>query len=731
MFSILLILLVALGFGLSLFLLILLFLNPKRFQNTIKDPTVVIVKIVELHRENLPVNSAHGWSLIPSNCSLRCWQKDLSLNIVGYPISVYGCTKEIPCAAVILLNVIADVSTWSEWDDQIQNQTVHLELPDNPSLHGDPFMQCDQVLVTSKLNTKPEIEMYRFGNLESNGTGWILLWNAKRLDWTLFVAQPIDDCSDQNGLQKNEEKCLLTAIWGCEPKPTMQENMPDILCRKVHNLSEAISWSQLKIRPFQSLMLPSSLTNPHFPTIHSALDDLPIKPCVLLEYEKEKSAFQNAVLAVVPQSSQIPMTINSITGFSLVLHQLKKSNSAGILNSETVVSEDKRRSRRRQKVRSDSMNSGFPRNKGKLYSRSGILFLQLEIENRRSSSLSAPIRKKPPELTITQPEEDDQKPQRAASHSFLNVLFPRRHSSESCQRSRSASPCRSLSPRRNKKRFFKFEKNSSLSSQEDLSSRSSYQDFDLSDTNEGDQNFLKMAHSAREDNIDFKALGEYSISAVLQENLKASLVDIDAPEEEQKRKSGGWVFKEINKNIAIFKKTMSFDSCVFMSYLCKGIIPTPLNVVWKTLCNPLTRFMYDDTVKKITVLSEYPEGQKLIHMYNESVTLLHKEVQDFCILQTEKIQGSKYLLGFHSVKDAVCPPVKDIVRGTVVASGWVLEPVKDNVESCQVSYLVQMVVSSPEASTTMEEISHLQSQCINNLSIYLSAKPPSYLPVQT
>ncbi|CAL1262533.1 unnamed protein product [Larinioides sclopetarius] len=496
----------------------------------------------------------------------------------------------------------------------------------------------------------------------------------------------------------------------------MPENMPDILCRKVHNLSEAISWSQLKIRPFQSLMLPSSLTNPHFPTIHSALEDLPTKPCVLLEYEKEKSAFQNAVLAVVPMSSQIPMTINNINGFNLVLHQLKKSNSTGILNSEIVVSEDKRRSRRRQKFRSDSMNSGFPRNK------------QLEIENRRSSSLSAPIRKKPPELTITQPEED-QKPQRAASHSFLNVLFPRRHSSESCQRSRSPSPSLSLSPRRNKKRFFKFEKTSSLSSQEDLSSRSSYQDFDLSDTNEGDQNFLKMAHSAREDNIDFKALGEYSISAVLQENLKASLVDIDAPEEEQKQKSGGWVFKEINKNIAIFKKTMSFDSCVFMSYLCKGIIPTPLNVVWKTLRNPLTRFMYDETVKKITVLNEYSEGQKLIHMYNESVTLLHKEVQDFCILQTEKIQGSKFFLGFHSVKDAVCPPVKDIVRGTVVASGWVLEPVKDNIEACQVSYLVQMVVSSPEANTTMEEISNLQSQCINNLSIYLSAKPPSYLPV--
>ncbi|KAG8196133.1 hypothetical protein JTE90_007868 [Oedothorax gibbosus] len=697
----------ALGFGLALFLIVLLFLSPKKFQNIIKDPTVVIVKIVEQHRENLPVDSAHGWTLMPSNCSLRCWQKDISFNSIASPVLVYACTKELHCAAVILLNVIADVSTWSEWDVEAHDQTVHLELPENSSLHGDPFMQCDQVLTTSKLNTKPEVEMFRFGNLESNGTGWILLWSAKRLDWTLYIAQPMDDSGNCDQTQC-EERCLLTAIWGCEPKPSGKAT-PESLCLKVLHLSEAISWSQCRVRPFRSLLHPSSASNPHFPTIHSALNDLPKTPCVLLRHEKR--TFTNAALAVVPQSG------SGGAGFSLVLCQLTKPKS---VSNGDAPEQEKRRSRRRQKVRSDSMNMGFPpKNK------------QLDIENRRSSSLSAPVRKKPPELTITQVEDAagdvTSQPQRSSSHSFLHSLFQRRHSSESCQRSRSPSP----REQENRRKYFKSHKNSSLSSQEDISDRSLNQDFDLlSDTNEADQDFLKMAHCGQGENSDFKALGEYSISAVLQENVKASMVDVNASEEEQKRLSGGWVFKETNKNIAIFKKTTTFDSCVFMSYLCKGIIPTSLSIVWKTLCNPLTRFMYDDTVKKITVLHEYPEGQKLIHMYNESVTLLHREVQDFCILQTEKVEGSQFMLGFHSVKDVICPPVKDVVRGTVVASGWVVEPVIDNDVSCQVSYLVQMVVSSPEASTTMEEISNLQSQCINNLSLYLSAKPPSFLPVQ-
>lgn len=52
-------------------------------------------------------------------------------------------------------------------------------------------------------------------------------------------------------------------------------------------------------------------------------------------------------------------------------------------------------------------------------------------------------------------------------------------------------------------------------------------------------------------------------------------------------------------------------------------------------------------------------------MYNESVSLLKKEVQDFCLLQTEKKEGNQYILGFHSVKDIACPTVKDITRGVV------------------------------------------------------------------
>lgn len=55
------------------------------------------------------------------------------------------------------------MSTWSEWDIQVQDQTVHLELPENPSLHGDAYMQCDQLVLTSSmLKADPEVQMFRY-----------------------------------------------------------------------------------------------------------------------------------------------------------------------------------------------------------------------------------------------------------------------------------------------------------------------------------------------------------------------------------------------------------------------------------------------------------------------------------------------------------------------------------------------------------------------------------------
>lgn len=109
-------------------------------------------------------------------------------------------------------------------------------------------------------------------------------------------------------------------------------------------------------------MQSSSINAPHFPTIHSALNDLPRKPCVLLKHKKkeQQALSQNQVLAVKPVSLQKPLTLKNISGFSLALCTLKKSSRLGSF-CESVILEDKRKSRRRQKLRNDSGNNSFSR----------------------------------------------------------------------------------------------------------------------------------------------------------------------------------------------------------------------------------------------------------------------------------------------------------------------------------------------------------------------------------
>lgn len=184
----------------------------------------------------------------------------------------------------------------------------------------------------------------------------------------IFFSENVDDDdddssdSDESSHGISAEKCLLTTIWGLELSHSHKYNIPEILCTKLLNLSEAIHHSQLKVRPFQSLVQSSSINAPHFPTIHSALNDLPRKPCVLLKHQKkeQQALSQNQVLAVKPVSLQRPLTSKNISGFSLALCMLKKSSRLGSF-CDSVVLEEKRKPRRRQKFRNDSGNNSFSR----------------------------------------------------------------------------------------------------------------------------------------------------------------------------------------------------------------------------------------------------------------------------------------------------------------------------------------------------------------------------------
>ncbi|XP_023209536.1 uncharacterized protein LOC111612535 [Centruroides sculpturatus] len=309
-------------FTLCILLLLIFLLSSKKSQLCVDDDqTIEIFKIIEALREICPVGSSRGWSLVDNHCSLRCWQRSFPFQFFGSQINVYASSTRLNVPTVCVLNVIADVTTWPEWDPAIHHHPLQAEISDDVDLHGDCYMQCDQlVAMTVSNNPKPGILMHRFGNLEENGVGWILLWHLSHLNWCFFLAQPLETAG---GIESNH--CLLTMISGKNPYSTAKEDMALQLATKLRNLKDAISRSRLQIRPFVLVSSLSNLSNPHLPTIQSALSDLSDKPCVLLRSSKnslkpriQSDIKQSNVLSVVPFSTTKPITLLNLKGFVLV-----------------------------------------------------------------------------------------------------------------------------------------------------------------------------------------------------------------------------------------------------------------------------------------------------------------------------------------------------------------------------------------------------------------------------
>lgn len=65
-------------------------------------------------------------------------------------------------------------------------------------------------------------------------------------------------------------------------------------------------------------------------------------------------------------------------------------------------------------------------------------------------------------------------------------------------------------------------------------------------------------------------------------------------------------------------------------------------------------------------------------MYHETSTLLKKEAQDFCILQTERIENNRMIVALQSVEYDNCPLMNGVLRGLVSSSAYLFFKVFDD-----------------------------------------------------
>ncbi|XP_076442058.1 uncharacterized protein LOC143281040 [Babylonia areolata] len=188
----------------------------------------------------------------------------------------------------------------------------------------------------------------------------------------------------------------------------------------------------------------------------------------------------------------------------------------------------------------------------------------------------------------------------------------------------------------------------------------------------------------------YRTMINQAAADVMAEALRASNIDLETTASVQAEVSSGWIYMSFENNIVILKKVPP-HGCTVQSYIGKGFILAPPKIVWDAVRNPRTRFTYDDTLKKVDIVDQVAPGIKIVYLYQEVQQLLRKESCDLCCLQGERVEGSKFVLAYTSLEHPKVPPIEGVMRGKMVSSGWIIEPVhKDKKLYSLVTYLMQV-----------------------------------------
>ncbi|XP_041351974.1 uncharacterized protein LOC121370654 isoform X2 [Gigantopelta aegis] len=187
----------------------------------------------------------------------------------------------------------------------------------------------------------------------------------------------------------------------------------------------------------------------------------------------------------------------------------------------------------------------------------------------------------------------------------------------------------------------------------------------------------------------YKVQANQAAAELLAQVLQASNIQLDKSLEDQLEASGGWTFYSFDSEVVVLKRNFK-NGVTVQSYLGKGLIHAPARTVWDAVRNPRTRFTYDETLKNVDILESIGSSMKIVHLYHEVLQMLKKAACDICLLQSERVEGEKYILTYESIDDRI-PHKPGTVRAKVLPSGWIIEPVKKDRKICSmVTYLMQI-----------------------------------------
>lgn len=199
--------------------------------------------------------------------------------------------------------------------------------------------------------------------------------------------------------------------------------------------------------------------------------------------------------------------------------------------------------------------------------------------------------------------------------------------------------------------------------------------------------------------VKFRVLGNHAAAEVLKEALLASSLPEmikTAPGSSPRQVSeelshGGWMFHSIQKDVTIARKREDGLGGFLHCFMGRGVINASPLTVWEAVKNPLSRYIYDNMLKKINIIEHVEEGLKVVYMLHETSQCFMTHSRDFCYVSKERTEGEKYVLASQSIEHPKCPLSPSIIRGQIMSSGWIVEPLRVDGKDCSLVWYITKV----------------------------------------
>ncbi|XP_025889243.1 stAR-related lipid transfer protein 9 [Nothoprocta perdicaria] len=159
--------------------------------------------------------------------------------------------------------------------------------------------------------------------------------------------------------------------------------------------------------------------------------------------------------------------------------------------------------------------------------------------------------------------------------------------------------------------------------------------------------------------------------------------------------AAGWKYQCTEKEVLIYYK--AFPSATTHGFLGAGVIERDLPSVWGLVRDPGKRQLYDRTISTARLHKKITSHIQLVYLVTDTSLCSLKQPRDFCCITVEAKEENLFVLAIQSVYDASMPqPCKEVVRGEVLPSAWILEPdVVNGKEVTRVIYMTQVDLGAP------------------------------------